>query len=150
MRSSLTVIRTCAGNRSGQGGRHRASQGPRWARRELAHLLVDWPEHAQLAESDVKGRASEFDALTRLGGALDDNDIDRAGEGRRVDVLVVLDSLCTRPRSPSARSRGRWVELVRRTFATQLAIFVPFYLGGDVQRALVGPTQLYKSKQSTR
>lgn len=57
-----------------------------------AHLLVDWSEHAELAKADVEGRAGELD-VSVFGWALDDDDINRAGESGWVDVLVVLYGL---------------------------------------------------------
>jgi len=69
-----------------------SSAAPRARQRARAYLLVDRAEDAELAEAHVEGRASEFD-VAGLGGALDDNHVDGAREGRRVDRLVVVDCL---------------------------------------------------------
>lgn len=89
------------------------------------HLLVDGPEHAQLPEADVERRAREFDLARLAGGALDDDDIDRAGEGRRVYVLVVLDGLCDPARHLARRNAETSGRLFRRRRVSSSATASP-------------------------
>lgn len=58
-------------------------------RRGHTYAFVAGSEDLPFTKPDVKGRAGELSAAVR-GGSLDDDDIDCACEGRRVDLAVVM------------------------------------------------------------
>ena len=66
--------------------------GRRWqgaGRTGGTYAFVAGPEDLPFAEPDVKGRAGELRGAVRS-GTLNDDDIDCAGERRRVDLAVVM------------------------------------------------------------